>query len=617
VIGRRRLLASTILAIGLALAGLAPAWANATITILNNDGPGEGFNDGTPAAPVGGNPGTTIGQQRLIAFQFAADIWGAALDSNVEMVIRSQFNPLACDATSAVVGSTGTFYLVSDFADATIPPFPGPAFSGVLYHGALGDSRAGIELNPGQPDMSATFNSNLGQPGCATGAFFYYGLDNEAGTLVDLVATLLHEFSHGLGFSQFANLSTGALFSGLPDIYNRQLFDQVVGLSWDQMSNAQRVASAVRARHVVWSGPTVAAQVPGILTPGTPLVRVATPPAIDTDYPVGLALFGPPLGAPGTNKSFVAALDQNNASGPLLTDACTALTNAASVTGKIALVDRGTCNFTVKVKNCQNAGAVGVVVADNVAQAPPPGMSGTDATITIPSVMVTQADGALIRAQLGSGVTGQMVFDAQVYQGADASDQMFVFTPQPLIGGSSVSHWDDSATPNLLMEPALNPGLAHQVEGTDLSLALMRDVGWVADADTDGLPDTTDTDDDNDGVADGGDCAPLDAGAFAIPVEIVGLSLASITSMSWSSAASGSGSDTVYDVVRGSIAELPVSSGGSTTCLGQTASTSFTVSASPASGSGFWYLVRGTNVCGNGGYGTRSNGTPNAPTVCD
>src|SRR5262245_58624025 len=82
----------------------APAFARATSTILNADGPNEGFNAPTPAAPVGGNPGTTIGAQRLIAFQLAADIWGAALDSNVPIVIQSNFDPLFCDNASAVLG---------------------------------------------------------------------------------------------------------------------------------------------------------------------------------------------------------------------------------------------------------------------------------------------------------------------------------------------------------------------------------------------------------------------------------------------------------------------------------------------------------------------------------
>jgi hypothetical protein len=55
--------------------GLAlDAASAANILVVNADGSGEGLNDPTPAAPVGGNPGTTIGQQRLVVLQQAAEI---------------------------------------------------------------------------------------------------------------------------------------------------------------------------------------------------------------------------------------------------------------------------------------------------------------------------------------------------------------------------------------------------------------------------------------------------------------------------------------------------------------------------------------------------------------
>ena len=62
--------------------------------------------------------------------------------------------------------------------------------------------------------------------------------------------------------------------------------------------------------------------------------------------------------------------------------ACAALSalNAAAVSGKIAVVDRGVCTFPEKVKAAQNAGAVAAVVVNNVAGSPPPGMGGTDPT---------------------------------------------------------------------------------------------------------------------------------------------------------------------------------------------------------------------------------------------
>src|SRR5262252_8240560 len=102
----------SLVLLALAVFVLVPAMvasAAATITIVNVNAAGVGFNDPTPAAPVGGNPGTTIGQQRLNAFQHAASIWGATLDSNVEILIQSSFVPLPCTATGATLGSAGTF----------------------------------------------------------------------------------------------------------------------------------------------------------------------------------------------------------------------------------------------------------------------------------------------------------------------------------------------------------------------------------------------------------------------------------------------------------------------------------------------------------------------------
>ena len=63
------------------------AHAAATIVIQNTNGAGVGFNDPTPAAPVGGNPGTTVGAQRLYVFQYAANIWGGILPRDRKSVV--------------------------------------------------------------------------------------------------------------------------------------------------------------------------------------------------------------------------------------------------------------------------------------------------------------------------------------------------------------------------------------------------------------------------------------------------------------------------------------------------------------------------------------------------
>ena len=94
------------LAVGV-LAAVGAAWpaaaqARATFVINNLDAPGVGLNDPTPALPVGGNNGTTLGQQRANVFRAATDMWGAAIDSAVPIVVDVRFGPLACDVTRVV-----------------------------------------------------------------------------------------------------------------------------------------------------------------------------------------------------------------------------------------------------------------------------------------------------------------------------------------------------------------------------------------------------------------------------------------------------------------------------------------------------------------------------------
>ena len=54
-----------------------------------------------------------------------------------------------------------------------------------------------------------------------------------------------------------------------------------------------------------------------------------------------------------------------------------------------------------------------------------------------------------------------------------------MFTPNPFQSGSSVSHWDTSVSPNLLMEPAINADLTTSlVPPQDLTVPLFKDIGW-------------------------------------------------------------------------------------------------------------------------------------------
>jgi extracellular elastinolytic metalloproteinase len=143
-----------------------------------------------------------------------------------------------------------------------------------------------------------------------------------------------------------------------------------------------------------------------VWTPPAPVVVTVNPPAsITGDYSASGAAFGPTLVATGPiTANVVLALDPADAAGPSTTDGCSPLTNAAQVAGNIALLDRGACPFVDKVKHAQNAGAIAVIVANNVAGAPVT-MGGADASIIIPSAMVSQPHGSLYKANLPFNVT--------------------------------------------------------------------------------------------------------------------------------------------------------------------------------------------------------------------
>jgi hypothetical protein len=475
----------------------AGAHAAATIIISSRDPANVGFNDPTPVAPVGGNTGTTLGEQRLIVYQYVANIWSAAIDSTVPIYVSAGWEALSCDATSAVLGSASAWNIWRDFQNGA---------PGTWYPQALANKLAGVNLSAGQPDdgsgfgnvdIKTQFNINLGNPGCLTGTPFYLGLDGNAGTAVNFVETLLHELGHGLGFSVLTvQTSTGrrlaadgsafVVSGGLPSVWEGFMYDNTAGKTWLNMSNAERQASAINPLKLAWNGGNVLAGAALTLS-ATPSLYVTTPvPGVTGYYDYNTAAFGPPVVNPSSFGTLATVLAD-----PTNVLACAPLNAAviAAVSGKVAIIDRGTCSFAVKVKNAQNAGAIGVIIANNAAGAPP-GLGGADPTITIPTVSVSQASGVTLKQAVADApkygsrrtpavVSAALAMDLSRKAGADALGRPLLYTPNPLISGSSVSHWDVSAFPNLLMEPNISRDLTTTlVPPKDLTVPLLKDMGW-------------------------------------------------------------------------------------------------------------------------------------------
>lgn len=479
-------------------AGLAQA---ATIVVQSRDPAGVGFNDTTPVAPVGGNPGTTLGEQRMYVYRYVADLWEKAIDSPVTITVNAGWEALTCDASSAVLGSAGAWNIWYDFANGKPQTW---------YPQALANKLSGINLSEGFPDdgsgyagvdIKTQFNINLGNSNCLAGSPFYLGIDGNAGDKVNFATTLLHELGHGLGFSvlsvytgsvQFAvgyrlNASGTAYVAegGLPSVWEEFMFDNTQQLSWLNMTSAQRGQSAVNPLGLAWTGANSVAG--ASLLSSLPVIKLATSaPGYADFYGYGTAAFGPLVNA-GQGIGALA----NIAPATALGHGCTAFSaaDAAAVAGKVAIIDRGVCGFAVKAKNAQNAGAIGVIIANNAAGAAP-SLGGSDPTIVIPTISVSQADGAKLKAAVTASVaygtrgkpglaSASLTVDPTRRAGADALGRPLLYTPNPIAPGSSVSHWDVSASPNLLMEPSINRDLTNiLVPPKDLTVPLLKDLGW-------------------------------------------------------------------------------------------------------------------------------------------
>ncbi|MFT6689417.1 MAG: extracellular elastinolytic metalloproteinase [Saprospiraceae bacterium] len=116
---------------------------------------------------------------------------------------------------------------------------------------------------------------------------------------------------------------------------------------------------------------------------------------------------GPALSDTPITSDLVLAEDDT----VLTEDACTALINGSEIAGKIAVIRRGDCDFTQKVQFAQDAGAIAVIMVNNVVGNPIL-MAGTSTTITIPAIMIAKSIGDTIIDALNSNDTINVTLQA-------------------------------------------------------------------------------------------------------------------------------------------------------------------------------------------------------------
>ncbi len=134
-------------------------------------------------------------------------------------------------------------------------------------------------------------------------------------------------------------------------------------------------------------------------------IEITAPADLAGDIAIREASFTPQLTTDPIEETLVAADDgqaplDNGGTGSTR-DACQPLQNTDAVSGHIALIQRGGCEFQVKIMNAEQAGAVAVVVYNNSGS--PMVMNGDVGSVGIPAVMIGTADGQRLVDRLAAG----------------------------------------------------------------------------------------------------------------------------------------------------------------------------------------------------------------------
>lgn len=247
--------------------------------------------DSQSAAPVGGNPGTTLGEQRRNAFNDAMEQIRRQVRPIVPIHIRACWADLGGDSERATLASAAPYLARGDnlFGRSNrfghLPGLEKP----YTWHAMAAAAQAmgtescrylGLSCTLPRVDVIIQFNREVGSSAVLDGRNYYYGYDTPPPQAIDFTATTMHEIIHGLGFAGTLNMRSDsdspigakfrALLSDNPPVYEDHGHDDAYtdavvvvdsngqAREINRMTNAERAAGLVSGNALRWSDPAAA-----------------------------------------------------------------------------------------------------------------------------------------------------------------------------------------------------------------------------------------------------------------------------------------------------------------------------------------------------------------------
>ena len=325
---------------------------------------------------------------------FAIDFQNEMSKVNSVLVDGSNYNVFALPTESP---SHGSRQIVTEPASTNASPFGWHDIDGVAgaeFTNTNGNnvsakedvadlnSRVGFSPNGGS-DLSFNFPLN----------FNLSPLDYQSAAITNLfyMNNMMHDIWFNHGFDEVSGNFQANNYSGLGEGDDFVNADAQDGSGFNN-ANFGTPADGVspRMQMFLWAPPG---------GDSGPRVVVANG-SLQGTYNGASASFGALLNSTPVTSTIILATD----SGTDMLDACQTITNPGVLNGNIAVIRRGSCEFGAKVLAAENAGAIGAIVVNNEAGPAVPMGPGDDGdAVSIPSLMLSQADGEALITALSNG----------------------------------------------------------------------------------------------------------------------------------------------------------------------------------------------------------------------